>query len=49
MEELYRVLYKSIKDRFQLSDDMGFEEACEFRNKCLDSGYDTAYVIQIIE
>lgn len=47
--ELYRVLYKGINGGFQLSDDMDFDTACQFRNKCLDMGYDTAYVIQIVE
>lgn len=47
--EMYRVLYKGINSGFQLSDDMDFDEACQFRNKCLNNGYDTAYVIQIVE
>lgn len=47
--ELYRVLYKGINGGFQLSDDMDFDAECQFRNKCLDMGYDTAYVIQIVE
>lgn len=48
-QELYRVLYKGIKEGFQLSEDMNFNAACEFRNKCLNVGYNTAYVIQIVE
>lgn len=48
-DELYRVLYKGINGGFQLSDDMDFDAACQFRNKCLNMGYDTAYVIQIVE
>lgn len=48
-DEAYRVLYKGINGGFQLSDDMDFDAACQFRNKCLDMGYDTAYVIQIVE
>ncbi len=47
--ELYRVLYKGVNGGFQLSDDMDFDAACQFRNKCLNMGYDTAYVIQIVE
>ena len=47
--ELYRVLYKGINGGFQLSDDMDFDTACQFRTKCLNMGYDTAYVIQIVE
>ena len=47
--EMYRVLYKGINGGFQLSDDMDFDAACQFRNKCLNIGYDTAYVIQIVE
>lgn len=47
--ELYRVLYKGINGGFQLSDDMDFDAACQLRNKCLDVGYDTAYVIWIVE
>lgn len=47
--EMYRVLYKGINGGFQLSDDMDFDAACQFRNKCLNMGYDTAYVIQIVE
>lgn len=49
MNENYRVLYKGINGGFQLSEEMDFEAACKFRNKCLDMGYDTAYVIQILE
>ena len=48
-DELYRVLYKGINGGFQLSDDMIFDVAIQFRNKCLNMGYDTAYVIQIVE
>lgn len=48
-DELYRVLYKGINGGFQLSDDMDFDAACQFRNKCLNKGYNTAYVIQIVE
>ena len=47
--ELYRVIYKGVNGGFQLSDDMDFDAACQFRNKCLNIGYDTAYVIQIVE
>lgn len=47
--ELYRVLYKGVNGGFQLSDDMDFDAACQFRNECLDMGYNTAYVIQIVE
>lgn len=47
--ELYRVLYKGVNGGFQLSDDMDFDAACQFRNKCLNMGYDTAYVIQTVE
>ena len=47
--EMYRVLYKGINGGFQLSDDMDFDTACQFRTKCLNMGYDTAYVIQIVE
>ena len=47
--ELYRVIYKGVNGGFQLSDDMDFDAACQFRNKCLNIGYDTAYVIQIAE
>ena len=47
--ELYRVIYKGVNGGFQLSDDMDFDAACQFRNKCLNMGYDTAYVIQIVE
>lgn len=47
--ELYRVIYKGVNGGFQLSDDIDFDAACQFRNKCLDMGYDTAYVIQIVE
>ena len=47
--EMYRVLYKGINGGFQLSDDMIFDVAVQFRNKCLNMGYDTAYVIQIVE
>lgn len=49
MEEKYRVLYKGVNGDYQLSEDMDFGDACEFRNKCLNVGYDTAYVIQIVE
>lgn len=48
-DELYRVLYKGVNGGFQLSDDIDFDAACRFRNKCLDMGYDTAYIIQIVE
>ena len=47
-DELYRVLYKGINGGFQLSDDMDFDAACQFRNKCLDMGYKTAYIIRIV-
>ena len=47
--KLYRVIYKGINGSYGLSEDMEFEEACDFRNKCLNMGYDTAYVIKIIE
>ena len=47
--ELYRVIYKGVNGGFKLSDDMDFDAACQFRNKCLNIGYDTAYVIQIVE
>lgn len=46
---MYRVLYKLIYGDYLLSEDMSLEEACDFRNICLSKGYDTAFVIQIIE
>ncbi|MBW4847614.1 MAG: hypothetical protein KZY87_18780 [Lachnospiraceae bacterium] len=46
---MYRVIYKLIHGDFLLSEEMSFEAACDFRNKCLSKGYDTAFVIEIIE
>ena len=31
-----------------VSDDMDFDAACQFRDKCLGMGYDIIYVIQIM-
>ena len=39
-DEAYRVLYKGTNGGFQLSDDMDFDAACQFRDKCLGMGYD---------
>ena len=47
-DEAYRVLYKGTNGGFQLSDDMDFDAACQFRDKCLGMGYDIIYVIQIM-
>lgn len=49
--EQYKVLYKITQNgNYQLSKDMDFEKACEYRNELLNKrGADTAYVIQIVE
>lgn len=46
---MYRVIYKLIHGNFLLSDDMSYEEACDFKDKCLSRGYDTVFIIKIIE
>lgn len=49
MEDKYRVLYKGVNGGYQLSDEMDFWDAYEFRNNCLNAGYNIAYVIKIVE
>lgn len=46
---MYRVIYKLIHGNYLLSDEMSFEDACDFKNRCLSKGYDTVFVIKIIE
>ena len=48
--EMFKVIYQSPTNKsWSLSDDMDFDAACKFRDKCLNMGYDSAFVIKVID
>ena len=48
MEEKYRVIYKGVNGGYQLSEEMSFKDACEFRDKCLNMGYNKVHIVKLI-
>lgn len=48
--EVFKVIYQSPTNKsWSLSDDMDFDAACKFRDKCLNMGYSSAFVIKVID